>query len=251
MEIAILGMGRLGRSLALSLTEVGYHVHPWRRGEPIPAAEVTWITVPDEAVAEVARLVPTGTVVLHASGRLGTDVLAPHHPAGSLHPAQTFPGPEVRRPDLSHVAAAIAGDPEAMEAASRIALSLGMMPIRVPGDRRLYHAACVLAGNFVTLALAAADEAAREAGVDPAEVATVLGPLARQSLDNALASLDMPRHTSPIARSLTGPFARGDAEAIARHREALALSLPHILPMYDALGTYGALLRSRTGEART
>ena len=66
-----------------------------------------------------------------------------HRPAGSLHPLQSFPGPEVAGPPGRGVPAAVAGDPEAVSAATQIALDLGMRPFEVPGDRRLYHLAAV------------------------------------------------------------------------------------------------------------
>ncbi len=228
MRVALLGMGRLGRTLAVLLPRAGHPVLPWRRGEPVPTAEVAWITVPDGAVAEVARLVPPGPIVLHASGVLEVDVLRPHRPAGSLHPLATFPGPEVAVPDLAGVPAAVAGDPEARAAAEALAASLGMRPVRVPGDRRLYHAATVIAGNFATVLLAEAAGLLGAAGADPREAPHLLLPLARASLAHTAA-------TDPEA-ALTGPFARGDAATIAAHRRALGAAAPHLLPAYDALG---------------
>jgi len=228
VRVAILGMGRLGRTVAPLLAAAGHAVLPWRRGEPVPAADIAWITVPDGAVADVARLVPPGPVVLHASGALGVDVLRPHRPAGSLHPLATFPGPDVAVPDLAGVPAAVAGDPEALAAAAALASSLGLRPVTVPGDRRLYHAALVIAGNFATVLLAEASGLLAAAGVDPAEAPGMLLPLARASLENAAIP-------DPGA-ALTGPFARGDAHTVAAHRRALAAASPRLLPAYDELG---------------
>jgi predicted short-subunit dehydrogenase-like oxidoreductase (DUF2520 family) len=98
-------------------------------------------------VAEVAAQIQPGgaTPVLHASGALSHDVLRPHRPAGSLHPLQSFPGPDVATPPLEGVAAAVAGDLEAVLVARRLAEALGMAPFTVSGDRRAYHAAAVIA----------------------------------------------------------------------------------------------------------
>lgn len=228
MRIALLGMGRLGRSIAPLLQEAAHEVLPWRRGEPIPTADVAWILVPDDAVPEVAHLVQPGPVVLHASARLDLTCLEGHHPAGSLHPVQTFPGPEHGTPPLQGAAAAVAGDAEAIEVASAIARSLGMVPVRVPGDRRLYHAACVLAGNLVTPILGAAREAAMAAGVPSEAVPDLLVPLALSAVHHALAW--------GAAEALTGPWPRGDAAAVRAHREALASMAPGALPIYEAAG---------------
>ena len=238
MDIAILGMGRLGRTLARLLPQAGHRVRTWSRGAPIPVAELTWVTVSDPAIAQVARMIPPGSVVLHASGLLDVDVLRPHAPAGSLHPVQTFPGPEVSIPDLAGVAAVLSGDPAAREVAAAVATSLGMIPTPFDGDRRLHHASCVLVGNLLGVVVAAAKEAAIVAGFSKDQVPLVLGPLAHQALENAL--------TTDLSQVLTGPFARGDHATIDLHRAALAEHAPHLLPLYEALASHTR--SSRRGE---
>lgn len=158
LRVAILGLGRLGTSM---LERIGSPacshrlevVATWRRGEAMPTkadgVDVYYLCVSDGAVAEVASLIPTladhggrggeGTndvPVLHASGALDHEVLRPHRPAGSLHPLQSFPGPDVALPPLDGVPAAVAGDEAAIEVATRMAEGLGMVPFRVSGDRR-------------------------------------------------------------------------------------------------------------------
>lgn len=212
-EVALMGQGRLGRSLALLLPERGVSVVAWRRGELVPDADLHWILVPDGAVAEVAGLVPRGALVLHGSGALDVDVLRPHAPAGSLHLLQSFPGPDVALPALDGVPAALAGDAEAVQAARRLALRLGLVPVHVPGDRRLYHAAAVLAGNLGTVLFDQACQVLAAAGVPPHRCAEALGPLAIGSVRQAVRS-------HPLD-ALTGPVARRDAATLAAHAAAL------------------------------
>jgi predicted short-subunit dehydrogenase-like oxidoreductase (DUF2520 family) len=233
MQIGLLGPGRLGRTLARLLADRGHRVDLRGRGE-LPSGEVILLTVPDAALPEAARSIPPGPVVLHCSGAAEVDVLRPHAPAGSLHPLMTFPGPEVAIPDLAGVPAAVAGDPAAQEAARAIARSLGMSPFSVPGDRRLYHAAAVMAGNFATVLLADAAAVLAAAGVDPADAPGLLAPLALQSLRNAAAD---------PAAALTGPAARGDSATIERHRAALReAGLPDALALYDLLTAHATAL---------
>ena len=226
MHIALLGMGRLARSIAPLLEQAGHRVTPWRRGDPQPRAELCWITTGDQAVAQVAAWLEPGPVVLHASGGLDHELLRPHRPAGSLHPLQTFPGPELGTPSLLDVPAAVAGDPRAIEAAEGLARDLGMRPFVVPGDRRLYHAACVVAGNFTNVLLAEAARLLGSAGVqeDPLEL---LLPLVRASIQNA--QVHGPR------AAITGPAARGDEATIQSQLEALSQVHPELLPLYRAL----------------
>ncbi|MCB9759192.1 MAG: DUF2520 domain-containing protein [Alphaproteobacteria bacterium] len=226
--IGLLGQGRLGRTLARLLPERGHPVRIWRRGLPFPEVDVAWILVSDAGVAEVARALPVGPVVLHASGALGLDVLAPHLRAGSLHPLQSFPGPEVAIPPTQGVPAAIAGHPEARAVALQLARDLGFRPVDVPGDRRLYHAAAVMAGNFATALLDAASELLSAAGVPPEDAPAVLAPLALASIRQAA--------ERGCAPALTGPFARGDAATVRGHLDAIEGAAPGLADLYRALG---------------
>jgi predicted short-subunit dehydrogenase-like oxidoreductase (DUF2520 family) len=223
--LVIVGPGRLGRSAHRILTEAGQPVVLIGRNDPIPPARLTWLTVPDRAVATVAQAVPSGGIVLHASGALDVDVLRPHPKAGSLHPLMSFPGPELDLPSGT-VPAAVAGDEEARIAAHALAERLGFTPFTVSGDRRLYHAAAVIAGNFATTLLVEAGRALSACGVSEAEARRLLAPLATTSLTNTIAL---------GADALTGPVARGDENIIAAHQAALDDLDPTLSALYQAL----------------
>ncbi|MEM6927921.1 MAG: DUF2520 domain-containing protein [Myxococcota bacterium] len=226
MKIGIVGPGRLGRSLQGLLKDAGYEVSLHGRDSRPQAVEVCLLTVPDSAVAEVASGLTTGPCVLHCAGSLDLDVLEPHSRRGSFHPLMTFPGPEVAVPDVTDVPVALAGTSEAVVIGQRLADDLGMRAFTVPGDRRLYHAAAVIAGNLVTVLLDEAATVLERAGVPRATAYEVLQPLALRSVSNAHQGL---------RRALTGPIARDDRETLAAHREALAAQHPAALPVYDAV----------------
>lgn len=230
MRVAVLGMGRLGRSMALLLDEAGHEVLPWRRGEPLPPCEVAWLTVSDRAIGEVAQQLPLGPVVLHASGATGLEPLLGHEDHGSLHPLQSFPGPDVAMPPTHGVPAAIAGTPRALQVARSLCQDLGFEAFEVPGDRRLYHASAVMAGNFATTLLHLASQTLAEAGVDPEQAPRLLAPLALASIRQA--------SERGCAQSLTGPFARGDRETVRGHIEGMAAWNPAIADIYRALGEH-------------
>jgi len=240
-SIAIVGPGRLGRSLEALLAERSFHVPLIGRGGVVPQVEVVVLAVPDRALAAAAAALPLGPIVLHCSGAATVDVLAPHRPRGSWHPLMTFPGPEVALPDLEGVPAAVAGDPEAIGVATALTHCLGMAPLHVTGDRRLYHAAAVLAGNLATVLLAEAARALEAAGVEATEARQALYPLANQSLRNAIAD---------PARALTGPVARGDLSTLDGHRDALrSAGLVDLVELVDLLQTRGSRLIAPRPEA--
>lgn len=212
MRVALLGLGRLGRTMAILLPAAGIDVVGWRRGEPLPEADVYWLTLRDDALGQVDSALPSHLVVLHASGALGPEVLATHAERGVLHPLMTFPGPEIGLPPLAGAGANIAGTPRACADAGQIATALGLVPFEITGDRRLYHAAaCLASGHAAALFLEAAAVLAR-AGVPASEAPGLLLPLALESLRRAAAA-------GPAA--ITGPAARGDQHTIDAHRAAL------------------------------
>ena len=116
---------------------------------------------------------------------------------------------------------------------------MGAEPVRVPSEARpLYHAALAHASNHVVTMLLDAVEALRAAlwgqellgqelvGDAPGGIAErVIGPLARASLENAL---------QRGQAALTGPVARGDAAAVARHLQALGEVDPELAQAYRA-----------------
>jgi len=230
--IAIVGRGRLGRTVLDALRGAGLPVTGVGRGEPVPAAGTTWLLVPDRAIADVARTVPSGGVVLHSSGALGLEALAPHEHAGVLHPIMSFSGNGSPHP----VPATISGSAVAVARARELADLLGWEPVPFDGDRALYHAACVIAGNFGATVFAEACKALVLAGVDARDAPALLGPLARTSLDNAI-------RLGPAA--MTGPLSRGDRAVVDGHLRALARE-PGLHSLYAALAAATeALVRQR------
>lgn len=210
--VFIIGPGRLGRSLAVLLERANTPVQLIGRGGDLPDHGRVLLTVPDQAIAEVARRLPIGPTVLHTSGATGLAPVAHHAAYGSLHPLMSFPGPEISLPDLHDVPAAIAGDARGRAVAHGLARSLGMRAFEVPGDRRLYHAAAVLAGNGATVLLGHASRALVAAGVPSSEAVEILLPLVQRSILNA----------SPHpAAALTGPIARGERAIVEDHLRAL------------------------------
>ncbi|HMD45834.1 MAG TPA: DUF2520 domain-containing protein [Acidimicrobiales bacterium] len=222
--VRFIGPGRAGTSLASALAHVGWDVvGTFGRGEDPKAAahgvDVLVVATPDDAVARVAASVEAdpATVVLHLSGSLGLDVLAPHPRRAALHPLVPLPDPaDGARRLLAGVTFAVAGDALAREIAS----DLGGRAVEVADeDRAAYHAAACIAANHVVALLGQVERVAATAGLD---LDAFLG-LTRAAVDD-VARLG-PR------RALTGPAVRGDFATLARHRDALA---PGERPAYNA-----------------
>ncbi len=249
--VGIVGMGRLGVALAAALDAAGYApLLLAERGadrgsaaaelkDPttfIARCDLIFLTVPDDALAEVAASYAwrAGQVVAHCSGALGIDVLAPAEALGAhiggLHPLQTFPAglpPEEAAVRFRGIVCGIEGDLAASDRLEAVARDLGARIVRLEGvDRAAYHAAAVLAGNDVVALAVAAARAWARAGLPIERAREALAPLIRASADG-IGEL-------PLDQALTGPIARGDVATVERHLDALAGD-PPLLELYRRL----------------
>jgi len=197
------------------------------------------LATPDDQVARVAAQVSPveGTAVLHLSGSLGLDVLAPHRRRGSLHPLVPLPNAGVGADRLrSGISFAVAGDPMA----ERVARALGGRPLAVDDERRTsYHAAASIAANHLVALIGQVERVAASAGL-PLDA---FAGLMRAATDDALS-------LGPRA-ALTGPAARGDWDTVERHRQALSTMAGHRteLAAYDAMVGLARRLSLDTADA--
>jgi predicted short-subunit dehydrogenase-like oxidoreductase (DUF2520 family) len=234
-SIRIIGPGRAGTSLAAALSAHGWDVVGFlgRTDDLTDAArgvDVLVIATPDDAVATVAAAVAPRlrTTVVHLSGSLGLDALAPHPRRGALHPLVPLPNADVGAARLaSGVTFAVSGE----SVARRMALSLGGRVVEVAdADRAAYHAAACIAANHVVALLGQVERVAALAGLD----LDAFLPLTRAALDD-VAELG-PR------QALTGPAVRGDWDTLSRHLDAL--------PARERAGYQaGAALATRLAES--
>jgi predicted short-subunit dehydrogenase-like oxidoreductase (DUF2520 family) len=256
LRVGVVGVGRVGSTLAAALRRAGHEIvavsavsdTSVRRAqrnlpgvairtppEVVAAADLVLLTVPDDVLPGlVTGLAATGAVlqgrlVAHASGRHGLAVLDPAVRAGALplalHPVMTFTG---RPDDLDRMAGISFGvtAPDSLRlAAEALVVEMGGEPVFIAEERRdLYHAALAGAANHLVTLVVQAAGLLRDAGVD--QPARMLAPLLQAALDNALDLGDA---------ALTGPVARGDADTVASHIEALRAAAPEALPAYLAL----------------
>jgi predicted short-subunit dehydrogenase-like oxidoreductase (DUF2520 family) len=264
LTIAVIGAGRVGTALGAALARAGHQVvaasgvseaSRQRAATSLPGvpltepheaaarAELILLAVPDDALPGlVAGLAATGAelegrLLVHTSGRYGTEVLRPAIRRGALplalHPVMTFTG----RPDdinrLDGICFGVTAPDKLRPVAEALVIEMGGEPVFIrEEDRGLYHAALASVANHLVGLVAEASDLLRSAGA--ANPARMLGPLLSAALDNALRLGDA---------GLTGPVARGDADTVARHVEVLGVASP------QALGAYLALARLTAGRA--
>ena len=285
LSVGVISAGRVGTALGVALERAEHVVvacsaisHASRERAarwlpdtpvmPVPdvaaRAELLLLAVPDtELPSLVSGLAATGavrpgTIVVHTSGANGVAVLAPLTEVSciplAIHPAMTFTGPDEDVLRLSEACFGVTAlDEVGYAVAQSLVLEIGGEPFRVREDaRQLYHAALAHAGNHVTTVVLDAVEALRAAlsgqellGQELVDEAPgglaerIVAPLARASLENAL---------QRGQAGLTGPVARGDADAVARHLAALAEADPDLAAAYRG-NSFRTAQRARAPEA--
>ena len=259
LNIGFIGIGALGKGLALALAARGYRVRAaysrslasarWLADRVDHCQAVTsaqlladvcdlvFITTPDAVIGEVAGQVrwQAGQGVVHCSGAAPAAILQGAQQqgavAGAFHPFQTFAGleqPEEAAERLEGVTFAVSARGWLEPFLADLARELGGRPVAIAdADRPLYHASAVLGCGYLAALLHAALEPWRVMGFTERQAIDALYPLARVTLEN------ISRHG--VLASVTGPVARGDTGTVQAHLAALAERLPHLVPLYTAL----------------
>jgi len=243
--------GRSRRSAAAAARVIGGKVDICRPAEAAGAGELVLLTVPDDAIEGVcgelagAHAFRRGAVVAHCSGALGSDVLSSARrccgcAVGSMHPLQTFADSESAAGRFAGTYCFIEGDEPAAAALQRLAEAIGgkAFTIDVQG-KLLYHAAAVMACNYLAALADAAVQLCARAGINGETALAAMGPLIRAAADNVVA-------VGPAA-ALTGPIARGDIETIRRHLKAMGQCPPQLRELYRAAGAWTIQLARRKG----
>lgn len=255
-RIGIIGAGTVGTALAARLSAKGYGVssvasrtdesarrlassvgtaHVFSSNqEAADAADVVFVTTPDGAIPGVVSSIKwrKGQSVLHCSGADSLDILEPARKSGALvgvfHPLQTFASIDAAIDNLPGSTFAIEAAEPLLSYLKEMAESLeGHWVVLKAGDKVLYHAAAVLASNYMVTLTKLATDLWATFGVSQGDAVRALAPLLRGTLNN-IENVGLPN-------CLTGPIARGDVGTIAKHLGALEQRMPSITSTYREL----------------
>lgn len=258
LAVGIVGAGRVGAVVGAALLRAGHRVvgasgvseetinriDSLMPGVPrldveqvVRGAELVFLTVPDDAIAEVAGGLAAldvwrpGQIVIHSSGRHGLSALGAAASKGvipmAIHPAMTFTGTSLDLDRLVGATFAVTAPSAFLPIAQALVVEMGGEPLALEDAARpLYHAALVHGANHVVTLVTQAAALLAAAGVE--EPGRVLLPLVHASVDGALAD------AAGAISTLTGPVVRGDAGTVAAHVAALA-HRPEALHAYRAM----------------
>ncbi|OUS10866.1 hypothetical protein A9Q89_10360 [Gammaproteobacteria bacterium 53_120_T64] len=274
----IVGSGKLGRTLARLLSDAGVITigaiynrkaeHSRSARAFIGAGNIAdnleqlsdypaplWIlATPDAAIHSCAQQLAAcadidwrGSVVFHSSGLKTSAELAPLQDLGSAiasaHPAHSFASPERSLTRFASTVCTLEGDAPAIEQLGRLFSAIGGQTSVIDASAKpLYHAATVMASNYLVALLGSSQSLLAEAGIDEGLAAAILAPLMQQSLQNGL-------KVGPV-NALTGPIARGDIETLQTHLDAIEQAHPDLLNAYTSMGAQALKLARQQGSLK-
>jgi predicted short-subunit dehydrogenase-like oxidoreductase (DUF2520 family) len=271
-SLVIVGCGTVGTAMAKLLSRKGYRISavanskeetarkaaettgaesysdcPW---EVTVAGDVVFITTPDDVIASVCSKIAEkkgfkrGAVVIHCSGALSSEILAPARALGahvaSLHPLQSFASADQALSLVEGSFFAVEGDDDAFSMVRQIVKDVGGVSLSIaPEKKTLYHAAAVTASNYLVTVMALAIALNESAGLEKGASFKALIPLVRGTLKNI--------GEKGIPDALTGPIARGDLATVAAHLGNMEKDTPEYIVLYRCLGLYTVELAKAKG----
>jgi predicted short-subunit dehydrogenase-like oxidoreductase (DUF2520 family) len=256
-KLGFIGAGTVGTALAIRLSERGYPVVAVSSRSQASAdklaqaikncralessqavadsAELVFITTPDDAIAAVVSSVKwlPGQSVVHCSGADSVNSLEPARKqgasVGAIHPLQTFASVEQAINNIAGSTFALEAEEPLLSTLKEIATTLDGTWIELTAnDKVLYHAAAVIACNYLITLVKLATDLWQTFNVPPERATQSLLPLLRGTIANI--------ERVGIPQCLTGPIARGDTGTIKKHIDAMEKAAPALLPTYLDLG---------------
>jgi predicted short-subunit dehydrogenase-like oxidoreductase (DUF2520 family) len=247
MKCNIIGAGRLGMNLAYSLSKsslvsieaicntsfsnsikscqklgVG---SPARSIRDLPEADVTWIVCNDDSIPSVvselteSQQLKSGSYVIHCSGVLSSSVLAPLRNKGcnigSFHPPKAFPSEILDEQAFNQVMCVIEGDDPVCQWLTSTFKQLGAHLLTIePQAKPLYHAASVVASNYLVTLAHYSQQLMLEAGIEENDAKSIVVQLMQSSVMNL-------QQKQLVRDALTGPLVRGDLQTISKHLQSI------------------------------
>ncbi|MBP2071218.1 Rossmann-like and DUF2520 domain-containing protein [Thermoanaerobacterium butyriciformans] len=257
MKVGFIGAGKIGTGLGILLSHSSIKVSGYlsrsvnsslnassltnsaafsKYEDIINASDAIIISTKDDCIKSIVeeiikyKSIINNKIFVLLSGSISIDVLKPLKEYGHtmiMHPVQTCPSIEAAVSLLPESYFTIEGDDIAVNAGINIVKEIGAKPIVIDGiNKPLYHAACVMASNYLVTLIKAADELLKASGFPFDKHPDLLLPLINGTLKNI--------SERGCDASLSGPIARCDIETVKKHVENI--NDDEILKLYKAMG---------------
>ncbi|MBP1917861.1 putative short-subunit dehydrogenase-like oxidoreductase (DUF2520 family) [Youngiibacter multivorans] len=269
LEIGFIGAGKVGKALGLYFKAHGLNVSGFcsrteksaveaavltssiayrTLRELADSSDIIFITVPDQALAEVDREaalmldgyeVKPETFWFHVSGAHSSKILEGIRKAGcetgSMHPLQSFGEPYGSAERLERSWFTLEGTDKAVLIAQSLLDKTNGKHFRIEAENKpLFHAGASVVSNFMVTLLESGISLFEAAGMDRADIFQAIEPLIESALSNI-------REKGTID-ALTGPIVRGDYDTVSVHLKAIGDKMPSELEFYRAAAYKTAMM---------
>jgi len=217
-------------------------------------AELWMIATPDDVIRSCAEQLAAlknidwnSATIFHSSGLKTALELAALQNLGSsvasAHPAHSFASPQRSLTNFTATVCTLEGDDSAITILDALFSGIGGLTTTLqPEAKALYHAATVMASNYLVALIGASETLLEKAGIEDSLASAILSPLMRQSLENGL--------TVGAVKALTGPIARGDIETLQAHLKAIAQTAPGLRSTYTTMGRQALKLAQQNNNLK-
>ena len=272
----VIGCGKLGRTLARLFSDAGLvtmgaiynrNIESSQAAQAIigtgrvvtdieqlstEPAKLWMISTPDDAIKpcaeQLANLIGIDwnkATAFHCSGlKTSTELIALQKQGcavASTHPAHSFASPEHSLSSFASTVCTLEGNERAINILDTLFSAIGGQVTTIkPEAKPLYHAATVMASNYLIALLGASETLLKKAYIEEQLASAILAPLMRQSLENGL-------QAGPV-NALTGPISRGDSNTLQAHIKAIKQSVPELDSVYSSMGMQTLKLARQQGS---
>lgn len=272
MNFNLIGAGRLGQNLALSLihqcdvtllgicnqtqASAAHAVSTIQSGRALsaltdlPPADFILITTPDDAISSIVKQlaecqqIKPGQVIIHCSGVLSSDILNPLRNKGcfvaSVHPLKAFRTHHLQQDAFRGCYCVLEGDTNALSLLKTLLAQMGAeIIISSELQKSTYHAAAVMASNYLVTLAGCAIELFTDSGLTFKQAKIITEHLMQDSLNNV-------KETTHPKDALTGPLVRGDLDTIKKHLSGIQSPQINTLYRIAAIATQSLTPLSQT-----
>ena len=217
----------------------------------LPPADAWLLACPDDQLqACCADLSKVGafnqdSIVFHCSGALTAhEVLQSAKDCGaqiaSVHPIKSFANPDVAFQGFTGTFCGTEGEVAALGILESAFAAIGGRCFSIkPESKTLYHAASVMACNYLVALQEVSIQAFTQAGVAREQAMAILQPIVSDTVNNVF--------SMGTQAALTGPIVRGDAAVVERQVAALKDWRTDYAQMYQQLGQVTLTLAEQRG----
>lgn len=220
--LKISGFSSLSIESAQAAAEITSSTAFQKNSNLIYSSEIIFISTPDSAIADVWQSIMKHSlkekIICHLSGSLSSDVFCGIEGVGalgySIHPMFTFCSKKGDFDGIQEACFSVEGPEERIDDIKKIFERTGNRVFTIDKNlKTLYHAANVMASNFVTALLSIAVESFEKCSVSKEDSVAALLPLIRGNIENLA--------KKGFLDSLTGPAERNDISTIVNHLRVL------------------------------